>query len=177
MRIKSLNIGFMIAGILAFFACGHSGASGDGVFDENKLREPLIEANKHIVNTEDQHIKDFIVRYGWEMQTTGTGLRYAIVEKGNGTKAENGKIAILDYKVRLITGDLVYSSKQTGFKEFQIGRGGVEAGLEEAVLMMNSGDQGRFILPSHLAWGLSGDGDLIPPKSTIVYEIKVIDFK
>jgi hypothetical protein len=32
-----------------------------------------------------------------------------------------------------------------------------------------------MILPSHLAYGLIGDQDVIPPKSTLVYDIELID--
>jgi len=146
-------------------------------FDPAKYKEPLIEANKHVVATEDQHIADFLSRYGWEMRETGTGLRYMIVEQGNGQQARPGMIAVLDYRVRMITGDVIYSSDQKGYKEFLIGKGGVEAGLEQAVLLMRKGDSGRFILPSHLAYGLLGDQDKIPPKATLIYEIKLIDLK
>jgi FKBP-type peptidyl-prolyl cis-trans isomerase FkpA len=146
-------------------------------FDPAKYKEPLIEANKHVVATEDQHIADFLSRYGWEMRETGTGLRYMIVEQGSGQKAQPGMVAVLDYRVRLITGDVIYSSDQKGYKEFLIGKGGVEAGLEQAVLLMRKGDSGRFILPSHLAYGLLGDQDQIPPKATLIYEMKLIDLK
>ncbi len=146
-------------------------------FDPRSLKDPLIEANKHIVKTEDQHIADFVNRYGWQMNETGTGLRYQIHRPGNGMKAQQGMIAVLDYRVRLITGDVVYSSDETGYMEFVIGRGGVEAGLEEAILLMRKGDRGRFILPSYLAHGLLGDLDRIPSKATLIYEITLIDLK
>lgn len=174
---NSTYFSFLLAGLTALFSCGEQGTSGETKFDENKLREPLIEANKNIVDTEDQIIQDFMTRYGWEMEKTGTGLRFAIVEQGNGIKAEKGKIVVMDYNVRLLNGDLIYSSEQTGFKEFEIGRGGVETGLEEAILLMKVGDRARIIIPSHLAWGLTGDQNKITPRSTLVYEIKVIDFK
>ncbi len=145
--------------------------------DLSQYKEPLIEANKHIISTEDQHIADFISRYGWNMQKTGTGLRYMIIREGEGQKAEEGLVAVLDYQVRLITGDVVYSSNELGNKEFRIGKGGVEAGLEEAVLLMRRGGKGRFILPAHLAFGLLGDLDKIPPKATLIYDITLLDLK
>lgn len=177
MWIKAINTCFLMIAAMTMFACVRQSESNVETMDDNHLKESLIEANKHIVKTEDQHISDFIERYGWEMEETGTGLRFAIIENGNGAEARLGKVAILDYRMRLITGDLIYSSEKSGYKEFEIGRGGVEAGLEEAVLKLRVGDRARVILPSHLAWGLVGDEDKIPPKSTLVYELKVIDFK
>lgn len=146
----------------------------DSIID---MKETLIEANKQAVKTEDQHIEDFIARRGWNMQTTGTGLRYQFIRRGNGPKAEKGHIAVLNYKTRLITGDVIYSSDETGPKEFVIGKGGVEAGLEEAVLLMHVGDKINLIIPSHLAWGLTGDNNRVPPKSTLIYELELTDLK
>lgn len=177
---KLFNIVFYVAipALIFVSACNSTDdQQQQETFAPSKYKEPLIEANKHVVATEDQHIADFLARYGWKMNETGTGLRYMIVDQGNGQQARPGMIAVLDYRVRLITGDVVYSSDLTGYKEFLIGRGGVEAGLEEAVLLMHEGDSGRFILPSHLGFGLLGDQDKIPPKATLIYDIKLIDLK
>jgi len=177
MRLATIFIGLSVAGTVAFCACGGPSGQQEQSFKEDQFKEALIETNKIVVKTEDQHIEDFIKRYGWQMEVTGAGLRYAITEHGHGRKVAAGDIVTLDYTVKLITGDVIYSSAQSGYKEFEVGRGGVESGLEEAVLLMHVGDRGRFILPSHLAYGLLGDEQLIPPKSTIIYEVKLIDLK
>jgi FKBP-type peptidyl-prolyl cis-trans isomerase len=111
------------------------------------------------------------------MKETGTGLRYMIYRDGSGLKAEKGKVAILNYKLWLITGDLVYSSETNGPKSFLIGKGGVESGLEEGILLMKVGDKAKMILPSHLAHGLLGDEKKIPPRTAIVYDIELVELK
>lgn len=141
------------------------------------LKEQLLEANKKVVGTEDEQIRNLIQRYGWEMKETGTGLRYLIYQKGDGPKALKDWTVKMNFEVRLITGDIVYSSKETGPKEFRIGSGGVESGLEEGILLLNVGDKAKFIFPSHLAWGLIGDQDQIPPKSTLIYDVEVLELK
>lgn len=177
MRIATIFIGLLMAVTLAFCACGRPSGRQEQTFDEDQYKEALIETNKLVVMTEDQHIEDFIKRYGWQMEVTGSGLRYELIENGHGQKVTTGDIVVMDYTVKLITGDMIYSSAESGSKEFEVGRGGVESGLEEAVLLMHVGDRCRFILPSHLAYGLLGDENLIPPKSTIIYEVKLIDLK
>ena len=97
--------------------------------------------------------------------------------EGDGDLIERGDIVTLEYEVDLITGDRVYSSKEDGNKTFVVGRGGVESGLEEAILKLRNNSVAVLILPSHLAHGLLGDGERIPPKSPIVYYVKVIDVK
>ena len=64
-----------------------------------------------------------------------------------------------------------------GDKVFLVSRGGVESGLEEAVLKLKKNSEAILILPSHLAHGLTGDGNRIQAKAILVYRIKVIDIK
>ncbi len=143
--------------------------------ERQELRESLLGANVMLIDAEDQEIRDFIDRHGWEMKATGSGLRYMIYEKGTGPKAEKDRIAHLHYTMSLITGDLIYSSEDDGIRQFRIGRGGVESGLEEGILLLRVGDRARFILPSHLAHGVPGDGVKIPKRATIIYDIELVD--
>ncbi len=146
--------------------------------DKKKEADPgrsLEKVNRYMVKSEREDIENYIRRHGWEMQETGSGLRYMIYEKGNGEAAKRGKIAVLDYKLWLINGDLVYSSDTEGPKVFEIGKGGVESGLEEGILLMHAGDKARFILPAHLAYGLLGDDLRIPPRTAIVYDITLTE--
>ena len=162
---------------LSFTACKDSQKQEDREPDSKELQEPLIQANKKAIGTEDQQIENFIQRHNWKMNTTGSGLRYAIYKKGTGSKAEQGKIAVMNYSVELITGEEIYSSKKNGVKEFLIGKGGVESGLEEGILLLRVGDRAKFIIPSHLGFGLIGDQDKVPPKSTLIYDIELIQLK
>ena len=137
--------------------------------------ESLEKVNRYLVKAEKENIANYIRRHGWEMKESGSGLRYMIYENGSGTLAEQGNVAVLKYKLWLITGDLVYSSDEQGLKTFLVGKGGVESGLEEAILMMKKGDKARLVLPSHLAYGLLGDEDKIPPRTAIIYDIEIVE--
>lgn len=141
--------------------------------DKSKSKkESLIKVNKYLVISENKEISNYIKRHRLNVVETGSGLRYQITRQGEGEKAQKGKIATLKYKMKLITGDVIYSSDETGPKEFKIGHSDVESGLEEAILNMRVGDKAIIIIPSHLAHGLLGDNKLIPPRSTIIYEIE-----
>lgn len=138
-------------------------------------KESLIRANKGLVTIDKERIEAFAERHQWEMATTETGLWYQIYEHGTGDSARNGLIASLKYTVSLLDGTLCYTSDSTGEKTFLIGQGGVESGLEEGILLMRCGDKARFIMPPHLAHGLPGDNDKIPPRSTIVYQVELLN--
>ena len=122
---------------------------------------------------EKKEIDTFIQLQNWKMHETGTGLRYRILSHGTGPRAHTGQTAVIRYVVRLLNGDTVYR----GVKSFKIGFGGVESGLEEGILLMKKGDVARFVLPSHLAYGLSGDGNKIPPHEPIIYRVELLQLK
>ena len=56
-----------------------------------------------------------------------------------------------------------------------IGRSEMAAGLNEGLKMLKPGGEAVFIIPPFLAYGLKGDGNKIPARSIIVYEIKMIN--
>lgn len=141
-------------------------------FEEYK--EPLILANRGLLKKDSDAIAGYIQRRSWKMQFDKNGLWYMIYEKGTGKKAEAGKIAVLEYELSLLDGTLCYSSDSLGLMRFRIGQGGVEQGLEYGVLKMRVGDKARLIMPPHLAKGLIGDFEKIPPRSVLVYDIKLV---
>jgi FKBP-type peptidyl-prolyl cis-trans isomerase FkpA len=138
-------------------------------------KENLIKANRALVDKDQERIKEMVQHHGWDMQTTPTGLWYQIIENGTGNLVKTGNVVRLKYKLSLLDGTPCYSSDSLGLKEFRVGSGGVESGLEEAVLMLRKGDKARFILPPHLAYGLIGDQHKIPARATIIYSIEVVN--
>lgn len=167
----------MILSILFICLSCQSSVQENDEPDEASIRDQLLKANTVLTDVEDQEIKDFIRRHEWDMEETGSGLRYMIYDEGKGEKAEKNKIAVFHYSVWLITGDLIYTSRESGMAEFKIGRGGVESGLEEGILLLREGDKAKFILPSHLAHGVPGDGAKIPQRATLIYDIELVELQ
>ena len=81
----------------------------------------------------------------------------------------------MEFELRSIAGDVIYSSENDGVKSFVIGDGSVEAGLDEAVRHLHRGDLAKVIIPSHLGYGLHGDDRSIPEYATLVYVIKILE--
>ena len=160
--------------LIILLGCGQDKPNRKPSIQKKELEESLVQANKQIVKTEEQHINDLINRYGWDMEETGSGLRYMIYEEGKGLAIETGDIVELKYNVRLITGDIIYSSDSLGPMIFLVGKAEVISGLEEGILLLHVGDKAKFVIPSHLAFGLLGDDNMIPTKATLIYDIEVI---
>ena len=171
-----LVVTVFIVGVL--FSCNRKNESGGTRLQKHKsnLDESLVNANIKTVRTEETQIADFIARYKWNMTRTGTGLQYQVYKHGNGgNNITDGDYVVIKYSTRLINGVEIYNSNELGVKEFIAGRGTVESGLEEALLFMKQGDKAHIVIPSYLAHGLAGDGDKIPPKATIIYDIEIIN--
>ncbi len=135
--------------------------------------ETLISTNRYIIQKEVERIGNYVKRRGWDMDTTKSGLWYKIIKKGAGPDAVKGKIATIEYEISLLDGTVCYSSEQSGLKQFAIGSGGVESGLEEGILLLNEGAEAIFILPPYLAYGIPGDQKKIPPNASLVYNLKL----
>jgi FKBP-type peptidyl-prolyl cis-trans isomerase FkpA len=144
---------------------------------QKKASESLVQINKYLLIRQQDQISSFVKRMGWEMTKTSTGLWYGIYENGQGNKAAKEKIISLHYTISLLDGTLCESSHESSPKSFRIGHGGVEAGLEEGVLLLREGDKARFIMPPHLAHGNFGDNNKIPPGAILLFDVEVIQIK
>ncbi len=178
MRIKYIHNILVPFFLVSFLSCSQSDQSKQQPSEViGNQDESLIKVNRYLLAKEKEDINNYIRRHGWKMQETGSGLRFEIYETTGGAQASEGKIATINYYVWLLSGKLVYSSNKSGPKTFKIGHGGVESVLEEGILYMKAGDKAHFVLPSHLAYGLLGDGELIPARMPIVYQVELIELQ
>ena len=170
----SLFFGFVLVAI--FFACNgsHRAVPKPINYQSKDFQDKLVNANQMYVKRESDEIDQYVAHRGWQMTTTGTGLRYMIVSKGKGPLALPDQRAKVNYKISLLDGTVCYSSDSTGAKEFLINQDDVESGLHEGVQHMRVGDKAILILPSHLAHGLIGDQTKIPPHASVMYELELL---
>lgn len=138
-------------------------------------KEDLIEANREKVGKEMALIDSFISQTDWPMKTTDTGLRYNVYHHGGGDSARKNMVASIAYKSFLLNGEEVGATMPGEVYRFRIGEGDAVTGLHEAVAMLNEGDSVRLILPSHLAYGLTGLQNEIPPNAAIFYDLCLVD--
>ena len=109
---------------------------------------------------------------------TESGLRYKIIQKGDGTKAEKGKTVAVHYKGMFADGTEFDNSYKRGNPiEFPVGMGNVIGGWDEGIQLLQVGDKARFVIPSHLAYGDQGAGGVIPPNATLVFDVELMKVK
>ena len=109
---------------------------------------------------------------------TESGLRYQIIQEGNGAKAEKGQTVSVHYKGQLPDGTVFDSSyKRNQPIDFALGVGQVIPGWDEGIGLLKVGDKARFVIPSDLAYGSAGAGGVIPPDATLVFDVELVAVK
>ncbi len=163
--------------LLAMVSCGNGNQRPDLPVDPEKYNRDLEGANRYYSQGEEMQIEDLILRNGWEMTRTGTGLRYMIYRPGSGRPVADKTIVRYHYKVSLINGRLCDDTSGSGPREIWIGHADVVSGLEEGMLLLRQGDKARFVIPSHLAYGWIGDSKSIPAKAVLIYDVEIIQVR
>lgn len=110
-------------------------------------------------------------------EKTESGLRYQFIQRGNGKKAENNKTVSVHYEGSLENGKVFDSSYKRKPIEFPLGQGNVIEGWDEGIALLQVGDKARFVIPSHLGYGSSGAGGVIPPNATLIFDVELMDVK
>lgn len=137
---------------------------------EGSREKKLAEAKKKAQAELDKLAQGFI--------ETESGLRYQIIQKGNGKKAEKGQKVSVHYKGQLVDGTVFDSSyKRNQPIDFQVGVGQVISGWDEGILLLQVGDKARFVIPSDLGYGSRGAGGAIPPNATLIFDVELMDVK
>jgi cyclophilin family peptidyl-prolyl cis-trans isomerase len=125
---------------------------------------------------------------------TATGLQYVITKKSGGKKPAMGSTVYIHYAGFLENGTLFDTSIEDVSKTFgkfdparaaanqyipipfQAGRkDGLIPGFIEGIEKMSIGDKAVLFIPSHLAYGEAGAGDVIPPNTNIIFEIELMN--
>lgn len=161
----------------ALISCSGNQNTGKSEKHVKLTENQLIQLNKGWVDKENAEIDNFIKQKKWNMVESSTGLRYMIYHYQAGEKAKLGKVATIAYTEKLLDGTVIYSSAKNGLKSFVIGHSRMPAGLEEGIILLKVGEKAKFILPSRLAYGLSGDGRKIPPNVPIIFDVELIQLK
>ena len=111
-------------------------------------------------------------------EKTASGLRYKMINKGTGKRAEAGKTVSVHYTGQLPDGK-VFDSSYPRKKpiDFRLGQGQVIEGWDEGIALLKVGDKARFVIPSHLGYGSRGAGGAIPPNATLIFDVELMDVK
>lgn len=144
-------------------------------------QEKILKENEKIQNTWPEAI------------STQSGLKYVILEEGEGeTPSEGDKIQVL-YSGSTLEGKKFVSTQEHGRPEygsepeiftFEIGKSSINPGFDEAMTEMKKGEKRILILPAALSYSVQGyygpekEGEqrfFLSPNTTLIYEVAIIE--
>ena len=105
---------------------------------------------------------------------TETGLQYEVIETGEGEMPGADDTVEVHYRGTLIDGTEFDSSYSRG-APVTFGVGQVIQGWTEALQLMKVGSKYKLFIPSELAYGAGGAGELIGPNAALVFEVELLD--
>ena len=146
-------------------------------WDSVKVFDDYIK-NKEIEKDKIKKLElDKIISITKGMEKTKSGLFHLIENKGNNDFPSIGSTVSVHYTGKLVDGTIFDSSYQRNNPiSFVLGKGQVIEGWDEGLLKMAKGGSGKFVIPSNLAYGENGAGGIIPPNSTLIFDLELIDF-
>ncbi len=106
--------------------------------------------------------------------TTKSGLQYEVITEGTGKKPKATDKVKCHYEGTLIDGT-VFDSSYKRNEPAVFGLNQVIPGWTEGVQLMSEGAKYRFYIPYLLAYGEQGAGSMIPPYSTLIFDVELIE--
>lgn len=107
-------------------------------------------------------------------QTMDNGLKIEDEVIGTGTEAVSGKKVTVNYVGTLINGTKFDSSYDRNIPfTFTLGAGEVIKGWDDGVSGMKVGGKRKLTIPPELGYG-SVDMGVIPPNSTLIFEVELL---
>jgi FKBP-type peptidyl-prolyl cis-trans isomerase len=132
------------------------------------------EKMNQLRDSEASDLEAYLKRKNITTKPNTSGLIYIQNEKGNGAKVKKGQKVTVNYSGYLLNGKKFDSSYDRNEPfTFTLGQGEVIGGWDEGIAMMQVGGTATLVVPSVLAYGSNGQGD-IPPFSPLVFEVQLL---
>jgi FKBP-type peptidyl-prolyl cis-trans isomerase FklB len=108
--------------------------------------------------------------------TLPSGLQYKILKAGTGPKPLATDTVVTHYKGTFLNGQQFDSSYDRG-EPATFTVNGVIPGWTEALQLMPVGSKWQLVIPPKLAYGEKGFQNVIPPNSTLLFDIELISIQ
>ena len=149
----------------------------NGVVPKSTLEQQFGEYISKMMANEKMLISNYIEREQIATVPSPTGLYKIVLKPGSGKQTAANKTVTVHYVGMFVEGtEFDNSYKRNKPLTFKLGEDLVIPGWEEGIATMKKGEKARLVCPSNLAYGPEGTKG-IPPFSTLVFDIEMIDFK
>lgn len=143
--------------------------------------EEQVEIEKQVKNMQLEqeemiNLEEYVKNNEISVQPNSSGVYYIETKKGKGKSPVIDGYCATHFTVYLLGGDQLFSTLDREEPiEFKFGSQFENEGFQEVIGMMKEGGKANAIVPSTMAFGAEGAGTIVPPFSTLYYEIDLID--
>jgi FKBP-type peptidyl-prolyl cis-trans isomerase FklB len=145
---------------------------------QKEMMEKQIAASKEAATKNAAEGEKFLTENKKKdgVKTTTSGLQYKVLKEGSGASPKETDTVVTNYKGTLIDGTEFDSSyKRNEPASFPVNR--VIKGWTEALQLMKPGAKYQLFIPSSLAYGERGAGQLIGPNATLIFDVELLSIK
>ncbi len=136
------------------------------------LIDVISNPAEHERNLLDKYLDDNEI----DVAPTSSGLYYVEEERGEGNLPGDNKEVTLQYKGSLLDGRVFDQSTAANPLVVNTSSTGIIPGFIEGIRMMRKGAKARLIIPWDIGYGAEGSAEgIIPPYSTLVFEVEVLE--
>lgn len=126
---------------------------------------------------EQKKLTDYIAFNNITTQPLESGLYYIETKKGSGKAPEAGDVMQVHFSIKTIDGLTLYSTEGNSPMDIEAGTPFDTKGFDEALTYLRKGTKASLIVPSHLAFDSTGRQGIVPPYTTLLYDVELVDFK
>ncbi len=143
-----------------------------------EVQKDFERYKKRQIKNEQDLLDEYLENNNINTKPTKDGLYFVIIKKGYGRKPHKGDSVYVHYEGKLINNQ-PFESTLVNNKPFGFiyGKENFIDGWNEGIGMMRQGETARLIIPSKIGYGDKGAGDIIPPYSTIIFDIHLLKVK
>lgn len=143
--------------------------------DLQKVYDDIVNNHKAL---EIQLIQEYKKNENVDLTKLKSGIYKSVLQEGKGDECVTGKKAKINLIGNLLSGlefENTYSKEKPIFIELDEKK--ISNGLDFAILSMKKGEKSIFVVPFEFGFGSAGVQGKIPPFSTLVFNIELIDFE
>ncbi|MFN7120087.1 MAG: FKBP-type peptidyl-prolyl cis-trans isomerase [Saprospiraceae bacterium] len=154
----------------------------DSEVERQKLDAERIQSQareKEVADKVAQVVKDYNSgALASQLKTTGSGLKYLILEEGTGKQAQNDRLVNVHYYGVLKDGTMFDNSFGRGMPfSFALGKNMVIKGWDEGIALLKEGGKAVLFIPSDLGYGKAGSPPVIPANAELIFYVELQEVK